>query len=192
MTQSRMPSATVSNTGPANCVITICNTNAAANAMSMSLFLKKLGNTLLSPNSRQLNALKSWNRTNSVNITVSEITSAFSPSIGMPRKFHCFCARHTMHMNMPLTAILTIISAETMLSPLAVGLRFIRSSRIGSNPSVSAGGPSMMMLIHNRSSALNGFSKEGTNNPMTVHRKIMATDATFTVSWNCMNRLKFS
>ena len=95
-------------------------------------------------------------------------------------------------MNTPLTAMRTIMSADTILSLRAVGFRFIRSSRMGSRPRVRAGGPSMMMLIHKRSSAEKGERNPSINRPMTVQRNTVSTDATLTVSWNWMKRLKFS
>ena len=74
------------------------------------------------------------------------------------------------------------IEPLTMLSVRAVGFRRIRSPRIGSSPNVSAGGPSMMMLIHSRSSAEKGDSNPSQKSPSTVQRKTSRTDATLTVS----------
>ena len=96
-------------------------------------------------------------------------------------------------MNTPVTAMRSSMRFETMLTVRAVGFCRISPSRIGSSPSVSAGGPSMMILIHRRSSAEKGDSNSGPNTiSKIVHRNTVSTDATLTVSWNWMNRLKFS
>ena len=57
---------------------------------------------------------------------------------------------------MPFKKIRISIFFEIMFSFLLVGLCFRRSGRIGSSPSVSAGGPSIIILIHRSSSAVNG------------------------------------
>ncbi len=74
-----------------------------------------------------------------------------------------------------------------MLAPRRVGRRFIRSPRMGSRPRVSAGGPSMMMLIHSSWRAVKGAAK-----PASREHSTTATDDRFTVSWNWMKRWKFS
>ena len=78
-----------------------------------------------------------------------------------------------------MAKIRTSMDFEIMFSFRFVGLRFNRSGRSGSRPSVKAGGPSIMMLIHKSSSAVNGAV-----NPARIDAMTTTTEETFTVSWN--------
>ena len=71
------------------------------------------------------------------------------------------------------------ISFETMLEFLGVGLRSIRPARIGSRPSVTAGGPSIIRFIHSICMAVKGLPMLSTTQMNTI-----STDERFTVSWN--------
>ena len=74
-------------------------------------------------------------------------------------KFVQLCAMNTTAMNAPETMMRSSMPRETMPASRRVGLRSIRLSRIGSIPSVSAGGPSMMMLTHSSCNAVYGAAK---------------------------------
>ena len=102
-------------------------------------------------------------------------------------KFVQLCAMNTTAMNAPETMMRSSMPRETMPASRRVGLRSIRLSRIGSIPSVSAGGPSMMMLTHSSCNAVNGAAR-----PLNSEASTTTTEDRFTVSWNWMNRWKFS
>lgn len=64
-----------------------------------------------------------------------------------------------------------------MFSSLLVGCLFIKSVLFGSRPKVSAGGPSIIMLIHKSCKAVNGALS-----PNKIDTKTTTTDETLTVS----------
>ena len=65
----------------------------------------------------------------------------------------------------------------TILAFLFVGFLFIKSPLIGSSPKAIAGGPSIIIFIHNNCIAVNGALS-----PVKVDNKTTITEAKLTVS----------
>ena len=184
-TQSTMFRPLVSNTVPPNWVIITCSTKVPANTASIMWLCRKFLNMLSLPSSLELKALNSWNSTNSVNTAVPSCPSS------MPRKLSVYCSTMMSVMYSPFTTMRDIMSFVSMPAFLGVGLLSISPVRMGSRPSVTAGGPSIIRFIHSICSAVKGLDT-GSTLPSTTHTNTISMDERLTVSWNWMKRWKFS
>src|SRR5471030_918779 len=113
------------------------------------VFLGKLGNMLSIPNSLHLNALNNALNANIPNKTVSISLANPIFSVDAPKILNFICTNKIDVTYMAFKTIDIIIVFVIILEFLSTGFLLNTLFLIGSNPRTSAGGPSIIILIHN-------------------------------------------